>query len=74
MFIYGTYILEGEADAKFSLGKIWNLLQAGPLSNNANNFCRQMINCMRAWKYIQKNIRFSPDCRGNHASTQDNDG
>ena len=51
MFIYGTYVLEGEADAKFSLGEIWNLLQA---PNNASNFCRQMINCMRAWNYIQK--------------------
>ena len=24
-FVYGTYVLEGEADAKFSLGNIWNL-------------------------------------------------
>ena len=54
MFIYGTYILEVEADAKFSLGEIWNLLRAGPLPNNASNFCRQIKNCMRAWNYIQK--------------------
>ena len=47
MFIYGTYGLEGEADAKFSLVEISNLLQAGLLPNNANNFCRKMINCMR---------------------------
>ena len=26
MFIYGTYILEGEADAKIFLSEIWNLL------------------------------------------------
>ena len=52
IFIYGTYVLEGQADAKFSLGKIWNLLQVGLLPNNTNNFCRQMINCLRAWKYI----------------------
>ena len=25
MFLYGTYVLEGEVDAKFSLGDIWNL-------------------------------------------------
>ena len=25
MFMYGTYVLEGEADAKFSLGDILNL-------------------------------------------------
>ena len=24
MFLYGTYVLEGEADAKFSLGEVWN--------------------------------------------------
>ena len=34
MFIYGTYVLEGEADAKFSLGEMWNLLQTGSLPNN----------------------------------------
>ena len=51
MFVYGTYILEGEADGKFSLGDIRNLLQS---PNNASNFCRQIINCMRAWNYIQK--------------------
>ena len=54
MFIYGTYVSEGEADAKCSLSEIWNLFQEDPLPNNASNFCRQMINCMRAWNYIQK--------------------
>ena len=54
MFVYGTYVLEGEADAKFSLGKIWNLLQGCPLTNNPSNFCRKMINSTRAWNYIQK--------------------
>ena len=54
MFIYGTYALEGEADPKFSLGDIWNLFQEDHLQNNTRNFCRQMINCMRAWNYIQK--------------------
>ena len=55
-FVYGTYLLEDETDAKFSLGNIWNtgwnLFQEDPLPNN--NFCRQMINCMRAWNYLQK--------------------
>ena len=54
MFICATYVLKGEADAKFPLGEIWNLLQAGPLPNNGSKFCSQMINCMRAWNYIQK--------------------
>ena len=54
MFIHATYILEGKADAKLSFGEIWNLLQAGPSPNNTRNFCRQMINCMMAWNYIQK--------------------
>ena len=52
MFVYGTYILEGEADAKFSLNDIWNLFQKDYLPNN--NFCRQMINCMKAWNQLQK--------------------
>ena len=25
MFVYGTYVLEGEVDAKFFLGDIWSL-------------------------------------------------
>ena len=59
IFLYRTYVVEGEADAKFSLGKLWNLLLAGSLPNNASNFFRQMINCMRAWNYIQKTSRSS---------------
>ena len=59
MFVYGTYVLEGEADGKFSLGYIWKLFQEDPLPNNASNFCRQMINCMRTWNYIQKTSSFS---------------
>ena len=54
MFVYGTYVLEGEVDAKFSLGDIWKLFPEDTLPNNANNFCREMINCMRAWNYLQK--------------------
>ena len=54
MFVYGTYVLEGKADAKFSLGDIWNLFQEDALPNNASNFCRQMINCMKAWNCLQK--------------------
>ena len=56
MFVYGTYVLEGKADAKFSLGDIWNLFQEDALPNNASNFCRQMINCMKAWNYLQKTL------------------
>ena len=59
IFLYRTYVVEGEADAKFSLGKLWNLLLAGSLPNNASNFFRQMINCMRAWNYMQKTSRSS---------------
>ena len=55
MFVYGTYILDREADAKFSLRDIWNLFQEDALPNNESNFCRQMIDCMKAWNYLQKN-------------------
>ena len=54
MFVYETYVLEGEAEGKFSLDDIWKLFQEEPLPNNASNFCRQMINRMGAWNYLQK--------------------
>ena len=34
MFAYGTYVLEGEADAKFSLDDAWNLFPGDTLPNN----------------------------------------
>ena len=37
-FVYGTYVLEGEADANFFLNEIWNLFQGDALPNNASNF------------------------------------
>ena len=74
MFVYETYVLEGKTEATFSLGDMGKLFQEDPLPNNASNFCRQMTNCMRAWNYIQKNIRFSPEHRDHQANTQDNEG
>ena len=35
MFVYGTYVLKGEADSNFSLCYIWNLFQE---PNNAINY------------------------------------
>ena len=55
MFFYGTYALEGEADSKIFLDDVWNLSQEDHLPRN--NFYKQMVNCMRAWDYLQKNIR-----------------
>ena len=54
IFVWGTYVLEGQADANFSLGDIWKLFQEDPLPKNASNVCRQMINCMKTWNYLQK--------------------
>ena len=34
MFVYETYVIEREADTKFSLGKIWNLFQKDHLLSN----------------------------------------
>ena len=56
MFVYGTYVLDGEVDAKFSLDNIWNFFQKDALPNNASNFCRQMMNFMKAWDYLQKTL------------------
>ena len=57
-------------DAKFSLGDIWNLFQEDPLPNNARNFCKQMINCMKAWNYL---LGSSVEYRDYEASTWVND-
>ena len=38
MFVYGTYVLEGETDAKFSSSEIWKLFQEDPLPNNEATF------------------------------------
>ena len=54
MFVYRTYVLEGETDSKFSLSDIWKPFQKDPLPNN--NFCRQMLNCMKVWDYLQKTL------------------
>ena len=54
MSVYGTYVLEGDADAKFYLNDIWKLFQEDPLRSNASNFWKQMKNCMKAWDYLQK--------------------
>ena len=45
IFIFRTYVLEGEADIKFSLSEMWNLLQdvVDLLPNNASVICKQMI-------------------------------
>ena len=55
-FVYGMYVLDGEADAKFSLGNIWNrgwnLFQEDHLPSN--NCCKQVINYMGEWNYLQK--------------------
>ena len=69
MFMYGTYVLEGETDAKFSLDDMSNLFQGDTLPNNASNFYSQMINCMKARDYQQKNIRSSTEHRDYQAST-----
>ena len=56
IFVYGTYVLEGKPEAKFSLSDKLNLFQEGTLPNNASNFCRQMINCMKAWNSLQETL------------------
>ena len=40
----------------FSLGDIWNLFPEDTLPNNASSFCRQMINCIKVWNYLQKTL------------------
>ena len=63
MFIYGTYVLEGEADSKFSLGNTWNLFQEDPLPNNTSNFCLANDRLYEGMDLYTKNIRSSTDHR-----------
>ena len=49
MFVYSTY-------AKSSLDDTWKLFQEDLLPNNTSNLCRQMINRMKAWNYLQKTL------------------
>ena len=72
MLIYGTYVLEWEADAKFSLGEIWNVLQAGPLQ--CKHFMQANDKLYEGIELHTKNIRFSTEDRDHQANTQDNDG
>ena len=74
MFIYGTYLLEGVTDIKFSLGEIWNLLQAGTLPNNASNVFQANDKLYEGIELHTKNIRFSPEHRDHQANTRENDG
>ena len=57
MFIYGTYVLGGMQMQNF-LRVIQMILMefiAGRFfTKQASNFYRKMINCMRAWNYVQK--------------------
>ena len=39
VFVYETYVLDGEAVAKFSLDDVWSLFQ-DTLPNIASNICR----------------------------------
>ena len=38
------------------LDEMSNLFQGDVLPNNGSNFCRQMMNCMKAWDYLQKTL------------------
>ena len=53
LYIEHTFCRERKVLIYF-FGDIWNLFQEHLLQNNASNFCRQMINCMRTWSYLQK--------------------
>ena len=53
--MYSAYLLEGKADAKFSLGDIWNIsgrhfTKQRKLTLQAND------NCMKAWNHLQKSL------------------
>ena len=59
MFVYGTYVLEGEADAKFSLGDIWNLFQGD--TKKSKQFLQANDKLYGGMKLPTKNIRSSSE-------------
>ncbi|XP_057310307.1 protein adenylyltransferase fic-1-like [Hydractinia symbiolongicarpus] len=64
LFAYGTYTSEGEVDHNFSSSETWNLMQDPEdehLDGKTKNFKRQMINFMRALKWMQCCGRLTPD-------------
>ncbi|XP_057309991.1 protein adenylyltransferase fic-1-like [Hydractinia symbiolongicarpus] len=64
LFAYGTYTSEGEVDSNFSASETWNLMQDSEdahLDGKTKNFKKQMINFMRALKWMQCCGRLTPD-------------
>ena len=59
MFVYGRYVLEGEADAKFSLGDIWNLFQGD--TKKSKQFLQANDKLYGGMKLPTKNIRSSSE-------------
>ena len=57
MFVYGTYVLEGEADAKFSLGDILSLFQEDALPSK--QFLQANDKFYEGVELPTKNIRYS---------------
>ena len=54
--LYMEHFLRGGGRCKIFLDEMSNLFQGDALPNNGSNFCRQMMNCMKAWDYLQKTL------------------
>ena len=61
MFVYETYVLEGEANAKFSLNDIWNLFHGDTLHKQRNQFLQANDKLYKGRELPTKNIRSSPE-------------
>ena len=68
MFTYGTYVLEGEVHAKFSLGDIWNLFQEDALQKTRKQFLQTNDRLYEGAELPSKN-RSSTEHRNYQAST-----
>ena len=68
MFTYGTYVLEGEVHAKFSLGDIWNLFQEDALQKTRKQFLQANDRLYEGAELPSKN-RSSTEHRNYQAST-----
>ena len=68
MFAYGTYVLEGEVHAKFSLSDIWNLFQEDALQKTRKQFLQANDRLYEGVELPSKN-KSSTEHRDYQAST-----
>ena len=74
MFIYGAYVLDGEADVKFFLGWYMEFISGGSFTKQRKQFLQANDKLCEGMELPTKNIRSSTEHRDHKTNTQDHDG